>query len=396
MNNGFCTRCGAKLVDNADFCNNCGAQIEHVDGVPRALPTKTDSYPEEISPAKAAPLPASPSPPKYRPIRQRPKVIGYAFGIIFLISVPFIVFAILGTINLSYMGDLTFEVDSFAETNVLLDVDLDVGSLDIIYDPTLTNLIEATLEVWGRPGADIADAKNFRSYNETGMIRVSFDSGDRSFWYWDKKTFNYNIELLIHPSANVNFHVKAGTASITLDTSGEDYLEINGLLFDSGTGSIGLNLAGSLNTTFQSIYLNTGTGSINANLGKYTYINDTEVKIITGTGTITLTYEDLISNHLLAFILDTGTGSIYINIIQNLVLPDAHATTISADTGTGSVSVDIELAAAIGLKIHAATGTGSKSLFGYDNSDYESPNYETADNVYNLLLETGTGSITVV
>ncbi|MHA1199049.1 MAG: zinc-ribbon domain-containing protein [Candidatus Heimdallarchaeaceae archaeon] len=394
MEKGFCTHCGAGLAEKADFCNNCGAQIEIVNGVPAAIPIKTDPHPASVPKAQAGQTYVQQK--GSRPIKQRPKIIGYAVGIIFLIGVPFIVFAILGSLNFSLLGTLDFEVDSFAETNVILDIELDVGSLEIYYDQTVTNLVEATIDVWGRPEADIADAVNFEFSNDTvGTIIVSFVSGDRSMWYWDKTTFNYDIDLYIHPSAVVDFNLDAGTGSITLDTNAIDYLDIDGLYMNSGTGSLYLNLASSLNTSIQWMYMDTGTGSINANLGSFTSLNDTDLQMNTGTGTITFAYEDLIVSDDIAFYLDTGTGSIDVNIVQNVVQSFEYETLIFADTGTGSIDVDITLDASIGLSVTAYVGTGSTDIFGSE-SDYESPNYDTADNTYSLVLDTGTGSVEVV
>ena len=397
METGFCTHCGAKLAENAGFCNNCGAKIEMIKGVPAATPIKTDPHPESGTEVQYV-GPSQPYiPPKgQRPIRQRPKIVGYAVGIIFLIAVPFIVFAILGSLNLNYLDTLEFQVSSFTETNVELNIDLDVGSLEIYYDQTLSNMIEAELDVWGRPNADIADAKNFVTSNDTpGVLTISFDSGDRSFWYWDKTTFNYDIRLYIHPSANVEFNVDAGTGSVAFDTNAIDYLNIEGLFLESGTGTLSLDLSGSLNTSIQEMYLDTGTGSILADLGLNTSLNSSSVMLETGTGTITLSYEDLIVFDDFTWILDTGTGSINLAITQNTILPIVYETVIDASTGTGSIGVIINLNPAIGLKVAADVGTGSTDIFGSSNN-FESANYDTANNTYNLLLHTGTGSVEVV
>ncbi len=395
MSIGFCTHCGARLAEQADFCNNCGAQIEMINGVPAAKPIKTDPYPDSAPPTQPVTSAQTYVPPKGpRPIKQRPKIIGFAVGAIFLITIPFIVFAALGFLNFTLIGTLDFEVDSFAETNVILDIDNDVGSVEIYYDPTLTNLFEATLDVWGRPGSEIADAVNFELTNYTvDAITVSFVSGDRVFWYWDKQTFNYDIVIYIHPTAVVDYDIDAGTGSISLDTDSEDNLVIENIFLNSGTGTLTLDMAGSVNSSVEDLYINTGTGSINANLGTSTSLNTSEVLIQTGTGTITFAYEDLIVNGDITWVLDTGTGSIYMDITQNVVLPFPYETIILAESGTGSISLALTLDSSIGYSVTATTGTGSINVFGSEN-DYESANYDTADNIYTIILDTGTGSIT--
>ena len=396
MTKGFCTNCGAKLSDEAGFCNNCGAKIEMVKGVPIAQPMKSEAQSVAVSEEqpKSAIQPVAPY-HGYKPIRQRPKIMGYAFGIIFLIAAPFIVFAILGSLNLNLIGTLNFEVASFAETNVILDVDNGVGTIEIFYDSTITNLVEATLDVWGRPGSVLSDAVNFELTNDTvGQITVSFKSGERSIWYWDKTTFNYDIVIRIHPSAVVDHHIKAGTGSITFDTFTEDNLNISNVYLESGTGTIVFNMDSSVNCSLEGLYAQTGTGSLYLDFGILTKLNASDVQISTGTGTITFTYEDIIVNKDIIWNLNTGTGSIYLVIIQNQVLPIIYQTTIIAESGTGSINLALTLDSSIGAKITAQTGTGSINVFGSSNN-YESSNYSTADNTFLIMLETGTGSITV-
>ena len=124
-------------------------------------------------------------------------------------------------------------------------------------------------------------------------------------------------------------------------------------------------------------------------------MNANTVLLETGTGNVGLTYEDLIVTGDIVWILDTGTWSIDINIIQNLILPIIYEAEFFAESGTGDIDVDIALNASIGLHIVGDTGTGTVDIFGHDPV-YESGNYATANNIYTMDLDTGTGSVKVV
>jgi hypothetical protein len=386
MSERFCTNCGTNLTAEAVFCHMCGASIQEVRGVPTAMP------------AKAAPSTVVAKQPEYvrpyRPIRQRPKLIGFFVGIVALFAVPLILMMSLGAINFTDLGVLDFEVTSLTHPNMDLEIDNDVGSLDITYDAALTKLMVATLEVRGRPGADINDAKNFIStVDGADHITVSFDSGDRGFWFWDKTVFNYAIDIRLHPSVYANYTVDTDTGSITLSTSGIDFLNFSSINMATNTGSVFMNLVGSTNTSIQEIELHSDTGRVDLNLGVFTYLNTDEVIVETDTGGISLTYEDLIVPGDIVWDVQTETGSITLSITQNLNLTVESASVFHVDTDTGSITGTFIFNSIIGFNIYADTATGSISLPG-PGSYYENAAYSTATTLYRFTLTTDTGSVT--
>lgn len=386
MSERFCTNCGTNLTAEAVFCHMCGTSIQDVQGVPTAVPVKTDPHPGQ---AKQY-APVSP----YRPIRQRPKLLGFAFGIIALFAVPLIIMMSLGAINFADIGTLDFDVTTLAYPNVDLDIDNDVGSIDIAFDATLTKLIEVTLDVRGRPGADLADAKNFVStVDGADHITVSFDSGTRSFWFWDKTVFDYDIDIKLHPSVNANYTIDADTGSITLSTNGIDMLNFSNINMATNTGKVSMNLVGSTNTSIQELELHSDTGRVDLNLGVFTYLNTDEVIVETDTGGISLTYVDLIVPDDIVWDIETDTGSITLSITQNLNLTVESASVFHADTDTGSITATFIFNSTIGFNIYADTATGSISLPG-SGSYYENAAYSTATTLYRFTLTTDTGSVT--
>ncbi|MFW9852052.1 MAG: zinc-ribbon domain-containing protein [Candidatus Thorarchaeota archaeon] len=383
----FCTSCGTQLSDGAVFCHKCGSRIELVKGVPTAFPREDIEAPT-TSAAPFAPV------PEYRPIHKRPRALGVGVGILLLLIVPIILIAVFGSINFVILGTLNFEYESLAITDVDLIVDNDVGTIDILYDEDITNLFEADLVVRGRPGADIADAKNFGVYNQTlSNMVISFDSGTYQFFFWNKKAFTYDITIRINPVAEVDFNVDADTGTVTFTTNSIDNITIGDLILTSDTGRLDVDLYGSTNTQIDEFDLDTDTGRIEVDLGKNTTLTDPVVDITTDTGRVYLRSEDLISSTSTIWNIDSDTGGITLDIIQNYVSPSAYQATFNVETSTGSITVNFSFNASIGYSFDASTDTGSITLPG-PGDYYESLNHDIATNVYDFILDTNTGSVT--
>jgi hypothetical protein len=380
----FCTSCGNQLSDEAVFCHKCGSRIKLVKGVPTAFPREDVTAPA----ATVAPV------PDYRPIHKRPRALGFGIGILFLIIIPIILIAVFGSINFTILGTLNFEYESLAITDVDLVVDNSVGTIDISYDEDLTNLFEADLVVRGRPGADIADARNFGVYNLTlDSMVISFDSGNYQFFFWNKKAFTYDITIRINPIAEIDFNVDADTGTVTFTTNSIDNINMGDLILTSDTGRLDVDLDGSINTQIDELDLDTDTGRIEVDLGKNTTLGDSVVDITTDTGRVYLSYEDLMATTSTTWNIDSDTGGITLDIIQNYVAPSAYQATFNVGTSTGSITVNFSFNASIGYSFDADSDTGSITLPG-PGDYYESPNHDIATNVYDFILNTNTGGVT--
>jgi len=378
----FCTNCGTQLTSEAEFCHKCGYKIQIVKGVPAA-----------IEPERAAPTAKHTRLQEPRRARRRNTAVGIAIGVIAALIVPIIIIGIFGAINFVYIDTLEFDVESLSITEIDLIIDNNVGSIDIAYDESMTKLFEATLEVRGRPESNILDAENFVLLSETTKLVIQFEAGDYNFFFWNKKTFSYDIDITIHPNATVDFNVNSDTGSVTLIINGVDNLELGDLILTSNTGTITLGMTGSVNTTIPELELVTDTGKINVDLGERTELNDTEVLIDTDTGSISFAYEDLILYQDIVWSIGTNTGSITLNIVQNLVLNWTYTAVYDVKTNTGSITMNFIFNASIGINIYGTTDTGSVNL-PTPGEYYENSLYSTADNVHRFTLETDTGSVT--
>ncbi len=380
----FCTKCGSQLADKADFCHKCGSKIEMVKGVPTAMPieSKTPSQPKDDYDSS-----------KYD--RRRNIVIGLSVGIIAIIVVPIVLWSIFGVINYQHIGTFSYDEKSMEYTNLELVINSSVGSIDIFYDDSLTKPFEAIVEVYGREDASLLDAMNFTTtYLNNDTMEIIFDSGEFDFFFWDKKVFTYDITVYINSAVTADIFVDADTGSVSLSTEAIDSLNIVSIDLQSNTGSIDLDMTNSVNTTVNGLNLVTNTGRIDVDLGVRTALNDAYVKIVTNTGSIDFEFVDLISADDMTWEITTDTGSINMEISQNIVYPFQFLTFFDVDTDTGSITVDFFFNATIGYHFYGSTSTGSVDILG-SGDEYSSPNYATADNLYDFELSTDTGSVTV-
>jgi hypothetical protein len=152
-------------------------------------------------------------------------------------------------------------------------------------------------------------------------------------------------------------------------------------------------MTGSVNTTIPELELTTDTGKVNVDLGERTELNDTDVLIDSDTGSVTFAFEDIILHQDIEWDIGTNTGSITLNIVQNLVLNWTYAAVYDVHTNTGSVTMSFVFNSTIGINIYGTTDTGSVNL-PTPGEYYQNSAYGSADNVHRFTLETDTGSIT--
>ncbi len=380
----FCTKCGSQLADQADFCHKCGSKIEIVKGVPTAVPVETKIPSQYVVEYDSS---------KYD--RRRKIVIGLSVGIIVIIIVPIILWSIFGVINYQHIGTYNYDETSMVYTNLNLVIDNNVGSIDIFYDDTMTKPFEAKVELYGRKDASLSDAVNFTTtYLNNDTMEITFVSGEFDFFFWDKKVFTYDITVYINPVVKADIFVYASTGSVSLSTEAIDSLNMVNVDLQSSTGSIDLDMRNSVNTTLNRLNLETSTGRIDVDLGIRTVLNDSYVLIATSTGSIDFGFVDLISTDSITWEITTSTGSINLEIMQDIVYPFQFLSFFDVDTSTGSITVDFFFNATIGYHFYGSTSTGSVDILGSED-EYSSPNYATAENLYDFELITSTGSITV-
>ncbi|MFX0032824.1 MAG: hypothetical protein ACFE8E_05520 [Candidatus Hodarchaeota archaeon] len=210
--------------------------------------------------------------------------------------------------------------------------------------------------------------------------------------------------------------INAGTGSIGLISSGANIT--GGLVADTGTGSISINLANS--NLEEDISLRAGTGSVtflvrkaacsggltaSSGTGSVT-VNFTNsvmgqsINLDTGTGSINFKTYDMIYLDDSVWMMSTGTGGIDIEITQHMGMNANITGTLT--TGTGKISILYKDGSAdVGASFFGSTGTGnfirvnSGGFASITNNPWDSLDFTSANNKYDISASTGTGNIEV-
>jgi hypothetical protein len=399
----YCTSCGAAVSATDSFCFKCGSSIE----TPKAkVPDLSPVYPvaEETHYVKS------------RKIKRHSKKFVFIPVIILMILVPII--TVTAVTNLQRdLGTLEYEIPDTGITAIELSITNDIGSVDVIYDDSISNLFEAEITVRGGLRASIEDAVNFNHEIVGDSINVNFFFDNHLANLFRMKRLIHNIDIYINPTAEVAFDVECSTGSIEISLHNEDDVVINGLelvsstgsvkfygtasdnlnigdvLLSSSTGSITFDLFGTTNAFISGLQLDTSTGSIHAELGEYTTLNCSVVNLYTSTGSITLVYSNIIYYNELDWSVSTSTGSISLFIEQTILSSTNASMDFMLDTSTGSITTSCELNSDIGVEMDGATSTGSVNLpNGHDY--YLSPDFHLKTIQFSFTMSTSTGSIT--
>ena len=267
------------------------------------------------------------------------------------------------------IGETNYTYASTANLNLTLTIDNTVGSVEIENDDTLTSLMEAKLEFWGRSEATIADAVNFTS-SVTSKVLISFDSGAVSWTWGNKSAYYQKLFIKINPDAIAEYNVEVTTGSVTLD-------------FDSLTES-----------EIRMLDVDVTFGSIDADFGDNTFLNTSTVSLDTTTGSIDIISQEVKFVDDITWTITTTTGSVDLTVDQVAIPADNYTATFDASTTTGSVHLLYTLDESdFGIRITAQTTTGSITIPG-GGSLYESSGYSSETIKYIFNLDTTTGSIT--
>lgn len=388
----FCSKCGAKVVEDSLFCEYCGNKLKSSTFVKRSVPPPTQESIRKPAFRSYNQVPQSSSSPSYyrRSRRSSSQGIKWLFiGIFFIVIIGFAAVVLLGIIVLpisinqiidhqyDYIGEKTFSIDSLTNssdslTNTSSYVDLDIynslGSVDIEFT-NISKLLEARILVYTREGRNLHDANTFEESHYDDHHYVFFDSSTGPY---SENPYLYELEIAISNHATTALNVEVSTGSISVIAYETN---ISSLLLDTSTGSITTNFQEVFFNASNNLYIHTSTGSITSTFNNVNY-----------------------SSSEVDWILDTSTGSIDLNLLQKSIIENTLVT-YDVETSTGSISFYHQLNSTIGLRMYAAVPTGTIYTPSYSTDDeysYKSENYDSATMKLYLSMHTSTGSITIL
>ncbi|MHA2247307.1 MAG: zinc ribbon domain-containing protein [Candidatus Hodarchaeales archaeon] len=380
----FCSKCGARVVDDSIFCESCGSKLKPPPKIaPRSVPPRTEEpsrKPVFNSYNKVSSRSGSPS--HYRPYYRSssPKgikwlfvgvffiaIIGFA-AVLFFVGIVPIAFNGIVTKRHKYIGDKTYSIDDLTNTSSLeLDIDNSFGDVHIEIT-NMTNVIEAQILVYAKEGHRLRDANTFEDTHYDNLHYVSFDSSSGSY---QENPYYYELEIAISNLVTTALDVDVSTGSIFVEARETN---ISFVSLGISTGSITCIFQDVVFETANNLTMHTSTGSITASFIDINYDSSDEVE----------------------WIIYTSTGSIDLDIIQEVVFNHTQIN-YNVDVSTGSINFVHELHHEIGLLYYADVSTGEiyteNSID--DHFPYESENYTLASMKFYLSMDVSTGSISI-
>ena len=373
----FCSKCGARVVEDSLFCETCGSKLKPPRISQRSVTPRTgEPARKPVFSSNNEVSSQSSSPSYYRPYhRSSTKGIKWLFvGIFFIVIIGLaaVVFFV-GIIPIAfnrhnYIGDKTYSIDGLTNTSSLeLEIDNSIGAVDIEIT-NMTNLLEARILVYAQEDHTLQDANTFEDTYYDNRHYVSFDSSSGSY---RENPYYYELEIAL-----------SNLVTTALDV-------------DVSTGSISV-VAHETNISFLS--LETSTGSICAEFQDVFFDTANNLTIHTSTGSITADFNDLnYSSDEVEWIIHASTGSIDFDILQEAVFNHTQIN-YYVDTSTGSINFYHDFDPVIGLLMYADVSTGSISTSERsidDHYTYASENYASASMKFYVSMDTSTGSIRI-
>lgn len=340
----YCSKCGAKLDENARFCHVCGTPVVAVTA--EARPTV--------------------------PMRKRRLYILPVAILIAVLLTAGIITALFFLPVYPVHFNQTNQVPKADMNNLLVDFQADVADVNVFFQNLPSNMVVLNVTAEGRVG--ILDDPNQAvtvtfNHQMTNNSEVVIASVSRITKWPISYSLNVNCDVFIDPSANVslNFHSSVGDIMMNANTK----------------------------VAFQNIDLETTTGNIEATLSK-----DATVAGLTSlrstTGNIQFIMDNAAVSGDISVNLQSTTGFVDLDLTATHNL--SGNVTVNARTTTGAVSLLMVIEHDVGARIESDTGIGKISVdvqrFSGDQTPLQSNNYPAASN-FLVDLHTNTGGINI-
>ena len=278
------------------------------------------------------------------------------------------------------LTELTFEyagakdpvtIPKSTHTNIMLDFNVNVGSIILEVNPTASYLAKIQNEVSIREGSDgtLADAEEV-TYSELDAItmKIQFFAQSEAL----QEDYCYNITITVANNISMEIDLRTTTGSISIDIA-DSSITINTLNLETTTGSISLSLE-DIELSDPSPTVTTTTGNSLTLIMNVHYQVSAVWRITATTGEIRVAptetrFPDDVST-MYDFDIECTTGKI---VITACLQREYFGFKITASTTTGNIQFD------------EAEG----------GNTYTSPNYDSLAHRYYFDLLTTTGEIVV-
>jgi hypothetical protein len=340
----YCRKCGAKLDDDARFCHVCGTPVVAVTATPRLAAPK----------------------------RRRP---------VYLLPVAILAAVLLTAIVIGALIFLPFYPVHFNQTNqvpkdnvnsLFVELQSDVAHVNVFLKNLPSNMVLLNVTAEGNVGIldDPNHAVNVTFDHQTTNNSATVTASVSRVTRWPI-LYNLNVtcNVYIESSANLSLTVHSGVGNIVMDADTD--VTLQNLILETTTGSVDVSLSKSV-IIDGSIFLKTTTGSIQFQMDKADVSRNISVN------------------------LQSTTGSVNMDLRENLNL--SGNVTVYAQATTGGVNLSMAIDDDVGATIESQTVIGGINVdvhkFSGNQTLLQSDNYPAGSN-FLMNLRTSTGGIKI-
>jgi hypothetical protein len=340
----YCSKCGAKLDENARFCRVCGTPVVAVTA--EARPTA--------------------------PTRRRPY---------YILPVAILIAVLLTAVIISALFFLPVYPVHFNQTNQVpkadmnhlnVDVQAEVANVNVFFQNLPGNMVVLNVTADGNVGVldDPNHAVNVTfNHQTTNNSEVVIARVSRATRWPISYSLKVNCDMYIDPAANVSLNFRSSVGNIVMNADTK--------------------------VAFQNIDLETTTGNIEASLSKdVTVAGLTSLRSTTGNIQLIMDNADVSGDA--AINLQSTTGFVDLDLAATMHL--SGNVTVNARTTTGAVSLLMVIEHDVGARIESDTDTGRTNVdvqrFSGDQTPLQSNNYPAVSN-FLVNLRTNTGGINI-
>jgi len=350
----YCSKCGAKLDEDAKFCPACGTPA----GPPVIEPERRRIKRE-----------------KRRPISTLAIVL-IILLVILPVAIVALVFLPVHVVNVRESHDVPYQTGI---DTINLNFTADVARVNVTFEDLTDKLLTLNVSATGRVGMftslpqseelfDLTfdDAIVDNVLTVTSEVDTFGDSLPRLWSSW----LHVTCDIRIDPSMNASLNVKTSTGGIVMNTQA--------------------------NVVLNSLRLEATTGGVEANLVENVVVAG-DVSAKTTTGGVKFSWNNVnVTNDILVNV-ETTTGGVDVNVKQDESLLGNVA--LEAEATTGGVNFAIDIRGDVGAKIVSSVTTGGINIdrqvrFSGTTSPLQSGNYPAGSN-FNVNLKTTTGGINI-
>jgi hypothetical protein len=338
----YCKKCGVELDEAARFCQECGTSIDIT----------------------------TPKPEKIKVIVKKPtKTIAIILIIIIISAAVLITFAFSPILSRDLDVKESRDVDYQTGVNtILLDFTTDIGQVNVLFEDLPDKALALNLSMEGKVRTGLFSTDIYELTFEPTVsdniltVESEFDIRTQITYV----NLNVTCNIRIDPVMNASIVVKSSTGGIMMETE----------------AGVTLNM----------ISLETTTGGVKANFVEEVEASG-DISITATTGSVEMNWENVIATKDASIDIMSSTGSIYVDIVQDVMLP--KNVTFQIETTTGGIDFNVDIRENVGTKITSSVVTGNVEInqqIGFSGTEdlLQSNNYPSLSNFeVNLMVTTG-------